>query len=111
MGASVGWTMDSDAGKPLLDGIRPPKRDERSPPDVEVDSSAVVVCAGADGDDEVVGTTISEDGGKTPVEASVGRWATVLVRASVSVLAEVGRMISEVAGRSPVGATEDRCVA
>ena len=32
VGATDGWTISDDAGSPLLDGSRPPKRDERSPP-------------------------------------------------------------------------------
>lgn len=32
----VGWTMDSDAGRPLLDGRRPPRRDDRRPPPAEL---------------------------------------------------------------------------
>ena len=61
----VGWTISDDAGNPLLDGSRPPRRDEISPP--WVGSSTTLDCAGAAGADEV-GSTIAEDGGRTPVD-------------------------------------------
>lgn len=55
---------------------------------------------------ELVGRTMAEEGGKTPV----GRCATVLVASSVSVLEVVGRMTSDGAGELPVGAAEGSCV-
>lgn len=69
-GAGVGRTMDSEAGRPLLEGRRPPRRDDRRPPPEElcVGCSSAIDCAGAEGVEDVVGRTTSDDGGKTPVE-------------------------------------------
>lgn len=61
----VGRMISDDAGKPLLVGRMPPKRDETSPP--WVGSSTTLDCAGAAGADEV-GSTIAEEGGRTPVD-------------------------------------------
>lgn len=75
-----------------------------------------------DGEDDVVGWTISDDGGKLPVGAT-GGWAitrVLLVGSSISVSErtweletagaegreEVGCTISETGGKMPVGTTE-----
>lgn len=108
--------MDSEAGRPLLEGRRPPRRDDSRPPPDElcVGCSSAIDCAGAEGAEDVVGWTISDDGGKTPVVgwmiADEGGRTPVdccstgaLVAASVSVVAVVGGIMSDEAGRPTEG--------
>jgi hypothetical protein len=101
VGARVGWTMDSDEGRPLLDGRRPPRRDDRRPPPAElcVGCSSAIDWVGTEGADDV-GWTIADEGGIAPVGCcSTG----ALVAASVSVLDVVGVTISDGAGRPTEG--------
>lgn len=92
--------MDSRSGKPLLEGRRPPRRDDRSPPpELWVGCSSAIDCVGAEDAGDVVGRTISDDGGKTPVEASA---AEERVGADSTSLEVVGRTIADKGGRTPV---------
>jgi hypothetical protein len=103
--------ISDDAGNPLLDGSKAPRRDETSPP--WVGSSTTLDCAGAAGADEV-GSTIAEDGGRTPVEDGtrppkrdersppwVGS-STTLDCAGAAGADEVGSTIADDGGRTPV---------